>query len=124
MLDADVAEAYATSDVYIGLSRQDGKAIEGFGISFIEASASGIPIIAGDSGGVRSAVRDGETGVVVEPNDPDAVASALRQLLASPERRKALGRAGRRAVETHYNWDRVARETTEFAERAVRRNVN
>ena len=124
MSDADVAEAYATSDVYIGLSRQDGKAIEGFGISFIEASASGIPVIAGDSGGVRSAVRDGETGVVVKPNDPDAVASALRQLLASPERRKALGRAGRRAVETHFNWDRVARETTAFAERAVRRNVN
>jgi phosphatidyl-myo-inositol dimannoside synthase len=124
MSDQDVAEAYATSDIYIGLSRQDGKAIEGFGISFVEASASGLPIIAGDSGGVRSAVRDGETGVVVKPNDPDAVASALRQLLASPDRRKALGRAGRRAVETHYNWDRVARETTEFAERAVRRNVN
>lgn len=124
MSDADVAEAYATSDVYIGLSRQNGTAIEGFGISFIEASASGIPVIAGDSGGVRSAVRDGETGVVVKPNEPDAVASALRQLLASPERRKALGRAGRRAVETHYNWDRVARETTEFAARAVCRNVN
>lgn len=124
MSDEDVAEAYATSDVYIGLSRQDGKAIEGFGISFIEASASGIPVIAGDSGGVRSAVRDGETGIVVSPNDCDAVASALRQLLASPERRKALGRAGRRAVETHYNWDRVARETTAFAERVVQHNVN
>lgn len=122
--DQDVAEAYATSDVYIGLSRQDGKAIEGFGISFIEASASGLPVIAGDSGGVRSAVRDGETGVVVEPNDPDAVASVLRQLLANPDRRRALGRAGRRAVETHYNWDRVARETTAFAEEAVRRNLN
>lgn len=122
--DSDIAEAYATSDVYLGLSRESGKAIEGFGISFIEASASGLPVIAGDSGGVRSAVRDGETGIVVKPNDADAVASALRQLLANPERRTALGRAGRRAVETHYNWDRVARETTAFAERAVRRNLN
>ncbi len=121
MTDEEVAEAYATSDVYIGLSRQDGKAIEGFGISFIEASASGLPVIAGDSGGVRSAVRDGETGVVVPPNDCDAAASALRQLLANPERRKALGRAGRRLVETHYNWDRVARETAAFVERAVQR---
>lgn len=121
--DREIAEAYATADVYIGLSRQDGKAVEGFGISFIEASASGIPVIAGDSGGVRSAVRDGETGVVVDPNEPDAVASALRQLLASPERRKALGRAGRRAVETHFNWDRVARETAQFAERVVKRAV-
>jgi phosphatidylinositol alpha-1,6-mannosyltransferase len=122
--DVDIAEAYATADVYIGLSRQDGKAVEGFGISFIEASASGIPVIAGDSGGVRSAVRDGETGVVVKPNDADAVASALRDLLGNADKRKAMGRAGRRAVETHFNWDRVARETTEFAERALKRNVN
>ena len=64
--DDEVAEAYATSTVYVGLSRTD-KSIdaEGFGISFVEASASGLPIIAGDSGGVRSAVRDGESGVVV-----------------------------------------------------------
>ena len=62
--DNEVAEAYATSDVYLGLSRQVGVDIEGFGISFIEASASGVPVIAGDSGGVRSAVRDGETGIL------------------------------------------------------------
>ncbi len=118
--DNEVAEAYATSDVYLGLSRQEGVDIEGFGISFIEASASGLPVIAGDSGGVRSAVRDGETGMLVAPNDVDAVAAALRRILANPERRRALGRAGRRAVETHFNWDRVARETAAFAERAVR----
>lgn len=118
--DADIAEAYATSDVYIGLSRQDGVEVEGFGISFIEASASGIAVVAGDSGGVRSAVRDGETGIVVAPSDADAAASALRQLLTFPERRHAIGAAGRRAVETHYNWDRVARDTREFAEQAVR----
>ena len=115
-----MAEAYATSDVYLGLSRQVDVDIEGFGISFIEASASAVPVIAGDSGGVRSAVRDGETGILVPPNNVDAVAAALRKILANPERRHALGRAGRRAVETHFNWDRVARETAAFAERAVR----
>ncbi|HJU74700.1 MAG TPA: glycosyltransferase family 4 protein [Gemmatimonadaceae bacterium] len=119
--DADVAEAYATSNLYIGLSRLHGVEVEGFGISFIEAGASGIPVIAGDSGGVRSAVRDGETGIVVPPNDVDAAAAALRQLLGNPERRRALGRAGRRAVETHFNWDRVARDTCHFAEQIVHR---
>lgn len=120
LADHEVAEAYATSDVYLGLSRQVDVDIEGFGISFIEASASAVPVIAGDSGGVRSAVRDGETGILVPPNDVDAVAAALRKILVNPERRHALGRAGRRAVETHFNWDRVARETAAFAERAVR----
>jgi phosphatidylinositol alpha-1,6-mannosyltransferase len=118
--DQEVAEAYATADVYLGLSRQDGVEVEGFGISFVEAAASSLPVIAGDSGGVRSAGRDGETGIIVRPNDCDAVAAALRRLLADAVRRRAMGSAGRRAVETHYNWDRVARETAALAERAVR----
>lgn len=118
--DADVAEAYATADVYLGLSRQEGLDVEGFGISFVEAAASGVPVIAGDSGGVRSAVRDGETGIIVRPNDVDAVAAALRRLLRDPDARRTMGDAGRRAVETHYNWDRVARETSAFTEHAVR----
>ncbi|MEW5918978.1 MAG: glycosyltransferase family 4 protein, partial [Gemmatimonadota bacterium] len=107
--DDEVAEAYATADVYMGLSREQGLDVEGFGISFVEAAASGTPVIAGDSGGVRSAVRDGETGIVVMPNDTDAAAAALRLLLGDEARRQRMGAAGRRAVETHYNWDRVAR---------------
>jgi phosphatidylinositol alpha-1,6-mannosyltransferase len=119
MSDEDVAEAYATADVYVGMSRHEANDVEGFGISFVEASASGIPVIAGDSGGIRSAVRDGETGIIVGPKDPDATAAALRRLLADPERRRAMGAAGRKAVVTHYNWDRVARETAAFAERVA-----
>lgn len=118
--DAEVAEAYATADVYVGLSRLDGPtSVEGFGISFVEAAASGTPSVAGDSGGVRSAVRDGETGFVVPPLDPDAAAAALRRLLDDAALRAAMGARGRRLVETHYNWERVARETADFARRAV-----
>jgi phosphatidylinositol alpha-1,6-mannosyltransferase len=113
--DADLPEAYATSTVYLGPSRLDNTInVEGFGISFLEASASGIPVVAGDSGGVRSAVRDGITGVVVPPQDVERMSNAVASFLRDESRRLAFGSAGRNAVETHYNWDRVARDTREF----------
>ena len=120
--DGEVAEAYATADVYLGLSRlQDGINVEGFGLSFVEAGASGTPSVAGDSGGVRSAVRDGETGFVVAPGDPAAAAAALGRLLDDPSLRRRMGEAGRVAVESHYNWDRVARETRDFTRASLER---
>ncbi|HEY3133838.1 MAG TPA: glycosyltransferase family 4 protein [Gemmatimonadaceae bacterium] len=122
MRDDELPEAYATSTIYLGASRVDKEInVEGFGISFLEAGASGIPSVAGDSGGVRSAVRDGETGIVVPPTDADAITEAIRSLLLNPERRTAMGRAARHAVETHYNWDRVARDTREFTYEVVKR---
>ena len=121
MRDDELPEAYATSTIYLGASRVDREInVEGFGISFLEAGASGVPSIAGDSGGVRSAVRDGETGIVVPPTDVDAIADAIRSLLVNAERRRQMGRAARHAVETHYNWERVARDTREFTYRVVR----
>jgi phosphatidylinositol alpha-1,6-mannosyltransferase len=118
--DAEMAAAYATADIYVGLSRVDaGINAEGFGIAFVEAAASGIPAVAGDSGGVRSAVRDGETGLVVDPLDPRAAAAAIDGLLRDPERRRAMGAAARRAAEQYFNWDRVARDVRDFASAVV-----
>ena len=114
--DADLADAYATATVYLGASRVDGGInVEGFGISFVEAAASGVPSVAGDSGGVRSAVRDGETGLVVPPDDVEGVAEALGLLLSDEALRRRMASDARRAVEQYYNWDRVARETLAFA---------
>nr|MDP9180010.1 glycosyltransferase family 4 protein [Gemmatimonadota bacterium] len=113
--DAELPEAYATATLYVGLSRVDREInAEGFGISFVEAGASGVPSIGGDSGGVRSAVRDGETGIVVPPADIASITAAIGSLLRDDARRRSMGEAARRAVETHYNWDRVARDTREF----------
>lgn len=114
--DADVAEAYATADVYVGLSREEGElSVEGFGIALVEAAASGTPSVAGRSGGVPSAVRVGETGVLVVPTDVDAAAREVERILIDADWRARLGQGARRAVETHYNWDRVAAETRALA---------
>ena len=118
--DDDVAEAYATATIYAGLSRvEEGIHAEGFGISFLEAAASGLPSIAGDSGGVRSAVRDGITGIVVPPTDVRAVAEALRWLLRDEQLRATMGGAGRSLVESYFNWERVARDTRDFTDDVV-----
>jgi len=119
--DTDLPEAYATSTIYVGASRID-RAInaEGYGISFLEASSSGLPVVAGDSGGVRSAVRDGETGIVIDPVDSDKWADTILSLLHDDSRREELGRAGRAAVESYYNWDRVARDTRDFTLSVIR----
>ena len=122
LTDAELPEAYATSTIYVGPSRVDKEInVEGFGISFLEASSSGLPVLAGDSGGVRSAVRDGETGLVIPPTSVAAWAAAIRELLRDENMRAAVGRAGREAVVSHYNWDRVARDTREFTTSVVNR---
>lgn len=119
--DEELPEAYATSNVYLGASRLDNTVnVEGFGISFLEASASGLPVVAGDSGGVRSAVRDGITGIVVQPENAGATASAIGGFLRDPVRRAVFGAAGRSAVEEHYNWDRVASDTRAFTLSALK----
>ena len=105
--DADLPAIYNAADLYVGVSRQDGIDVEGFGISLLEASASGLAVVAGRSGGIPDAVRDGETGVLVDSENHRAVATAITALLADPTRRVRLGEQGRRAVVEHYNWDRV-----------------
>jgi phosphatidylinositol alpha-1,6-mannosyltransferase len=122
--DSELPEAYATSTVYLGLSRIDREInAEGFGISFLEAAASGVPSVAGDSGGVSSAVLDQETGFLVSPADVHAAAEKVRLLLTDSALRKKMGTAGRAAVERHFNWDRVARDTRQFTHEVVAERV-
>jgi phosphatidylinositol alpha-1,6-mannosyltransferase len=105
--DAELPALYNATDLYVGASRRVELLAEGFGISLVEASACGLAVVGGRSGGVPDAVRDGETGILVDPDDPAAVAAGVNELLANPERRRQLGAAGRKAVEAYYNWDRV-----------------
>jgi len=108
--DEDLPAVYNAADLYVGASRYHDLLAEGFGISLVEASASGIAVVGGRSGGVPDAVRDGETGILVDPEDPAAVAASITRLLGDEALRRRMGAAGRRAVETYYNWDRVSRD--------------
>jgi phosphatidylinositol alpha-1,6-mannosyltransferase len=121
--DGDLPALYNVAEVYLGVSRLMEQRVEGFGISIAEASACGVPVVAGRSGGIPEAVRDGETGFLVDAERPDAVAEAVGRLLDDRELSSRLGAAGRRAVETYYNWDRVAGDLArigrEFARRAL-----
>jgi phosphatidylinositol alpha-1,6-mannosyltransferase len=126
--DRDLPAIYNCAEVYLGVSRLMEQRVEGFGISIAEASACGIPVVAGRSGGIPEAVRDGETGLLVDAERPEAVSDALRVLLDDSALRARLGAAGRRAVETYYNWDRVAGDLArighEFAGPVVREAVS
>jgi glycosyltransferase involved in cell wall biosynthesis len=108
--DADLPALYNAADLYVGASRRHDLLAEGFGISLVEASACGLAVVGGRSGGVPDAVREGETGILVDPDDPQAVAAGINRLLDDDALRQRLGAAGRRAVETFYNWDRVAKD--------------
>jgi phosphatidylinositol alpha-1,6-mannosyltransferase len=118
---ADLPALLNGAELYLHVARDTDRMVEGFGTSVVEASACGIPVVAGNSGGVVDAIRDGETGMLVDhagasagaaPSATTATAlvEALDTLLASRDLRARLGAGGRRAVEQHYNWDRVVRE--------------
>ncbi|MFG2051512.1 glycosyltransferase family 4 protein [Micromonospora sp. NPDC048935] len=101
---------YAAGDVFAMpcRTRRAGQDIEGLGIVYLEASATGLPVVAGNSGGAPDAVREGETGYVVDGRDVAAVAERLVTILRDSALAKRLGDAGRRWVEAEWHWDRQA----------------
>jgi phosphatidylinositol alpha-1,6-mannosyltransferase len=107
---------YAAGDVFAMpcRTRRGGMDVEGLGIVYLEASAIGLPVLAGDSGGAPDAVREGETGYVVDGRDEAAVARRLVRLLSDAELRARLGAAGRAWVEREWQWPVVAGHLTEM----------
>lgn len=84
---------------------------EPFGIINLEAMACETPVVASAVGGILEVVVDGETGLLVPPANPDALAAALTRLLDDADARRRMGRAGRRRVEAHFSWASVAERT-------------
>ncbi|MER6326804.1 glycosyltransferase family 4 protein [Streptomyces coelicoflavus] len=99
---------YAAADVFAMpcRTRRAGLEVEGLGIVYLEAAASGLPVVAGDSGGAPDTVREGETGYVVDGRSVAATADRLIRLLRDPRLARAMGDGGRRWVRTAWSWDR------------------
>ena len=97
---------HALADVFAMPCRTRGAGldVEGLGIVYLEASATGVPVVAGRSGGAPETVRDGETGVVVDGWDVGAIAASVADLLADPDRAARMGAAGRRWVLDNWQW--------------------
>jgi phosphatidylinositol alpha-1,6-mannosyltransferase len=104
---ADLPAHYAAGDVYAMpcRTRRRGLDVEGLGIVYLEASATGLPVLAGESGGAPDAVRDGETGYVVDGRDLRAIADRLATLLLDRALAERMGRAGREWVEARWRWE-------------------
>ncbi|ULE32106.1 glycosyltransferase family 4 protein [Mycobacterium sp. IDR2000157661] len=97
---------HAMADVFAMPCRTRGAGldVEGLGIVYLEASASGVPVVAGRSGGAPETVLGGETGVVVDGWDVGAIAAAVGDLLADPDSAARMGAAGRRWVVDNWQW--------------------
>ena len=91
-------------------SRLAGLEVEGLGIVYLEASACGLPVIAGKSGGAPDAVIEGVTGVTVDGTKVSDVASAVNSMLANPEKSRAMGESGREWINDKWRWDIWAAE--------------
>jgi phosphatidylinositol alpha-1,6-mannosyltransferase len=81
---------------------------EGFGIAFLEAAACGIPSVGTNAGGIPDAVLDGETGMLVEPDSPEALAQTLTFLYRNPAVRMRMGMAARERARTQFSPSIVA----------------
>ncbi|MGV0744597.1 GDP-mannose-dependent alpha-(1-6)-phosphatidylinositol monomannoside mannosyltransferase [Mycolicibacterium sp. XJ870] len=103
---AELPAHHAMADVFAMPCRTRGAGldVEGLGIVYLEASACGVPVVAGMSGGAPETVLDGKTGTVVDGTDVDAVATGVADLLADPGRAAAMGVAGRHWAVDNWQW--------------------
>ncbi|MEU8589913.1 glycosyltransferase family 4 protein [Streptomyces sp. NPDC048664] len=104
---AELPAHYGAGDVFAMpcRTRRGGLDVEGLGIVYLEASATGLPVVAGDSGGAPDAVLDGETGWVVRGGDAGECADRVVTLLGDPELRRRMGERGRAWVQQKWRWD-------------------
>jgi glycosyltransferase involved in cell wall biosynthesis len=107
--DEALQKLYRQASLFVLAAQQTGLHFEGFGLVYLEAGAYGLPVIGTRSGGVADAVKDGETGLLVDPQDIGGLAEAMLRLLQDADLAQRLGRANRRWAET-LTWERNAAE--------------
>jgi phosphatidylinositol alpha-1,6-mannosyltransferase len=120
--DSELPMYFNKADVFIMPSRVApcAQGTEGFGIVYLEANACGKPVIGGNAGGVPDAILDGETGLLVDPEDADDIARAVIWLYNNPDARASMGARGRERALDEFQWD----STTERFIEIIRKNLN
>jgi len=107
--NGELRRQYQQASVFVLTPQQEGLNFEGFGLVYLEAGAYGLPVVATITGGVPDAVRQNETGYLLEPDDVSGIAQAIKTLLSDPELNNRMGQANRRWAET-LTWVRAAQE--------------
>jgi glycosyltransferase involved in cell wall biosynthesis len=116
---ADVAPCLQEMDLYV-----QGSMAEGMPNSILEAMATGLPVVATAVGGTPEVVANDETGLLVPPGDPAAMAAALTTLLADPARVEAFGRAGRARAEAHFGEALMLQRVEALLDQLIRRELH
>ena len=115
-------ELYRASDIFCMpcRSRWGGLEQEGFGIVFLEAAASGIPQIAGKSGGSADAVSNNETGLIIDnPKDPRQLAKLIETLLQDSEKLERMSMNARKRAENYFSYDQLSKSLIEALDSAT-----
>lgn len=112
----DLARYWALADLFVFHSYY-----ETFGMVLAEAMLAGKAVVSVRSTAIPEVVRDGQDGLLVEPGDSTALASAIRRLIADPEGRRSMAESGHARAEQEFDWDRVARAYEAVFEDAIRR---
>lgn len=120
--DDKLPQFYNLCDVFVMPNRfeSDGD-IEGFGMVFLEASATCKPVVAGRTGGTAEAILDGVTGFLVDPQDVDELSAALKKLILNPALRYEMGSAGRRRAQTEFCWQPRAHDLRRLSSEILER---
>lgn len=108
--DEELPMFYQNADVFVLPNRTIDWNFEGFGIVLLESQACGVPVVAGDSGGTKETMILGETGYIVNCEDPEQIAGCVAGLLLDDERRVAMGRTAREWICRRFSWDNLAKE--------------
>jgi len=115
----DIPEILAASDIFVLPSRW-----EGLPYTIIEAMMAGLPVVATSVGGVPELVDDWKTGVLVPPENPEALAETLQKLLDDPDLCKRMGQAGRKKALREFTLDRMLAETQRVYEEVLKSRVS
>jgi phosphatidylinositol alpha-1,6-mannosyltransferase len=119
--EEDLSLVYRASDLFALCTQElpSQRAVEGFGLVFLEAQACGTPAVGTRSGGIGDALEDGDGGWLVEPNNSEALAVILRELVHAPENFRAAGQRARERVVQKFTWDQYAIRFSEALDRAL-----